>query len=239
MPEILQHALNMPTAVFTVLLGLAAVYWVAALAGFFSFEMFHGLEHLFGIGDATHGIGHAVDSLDAVADGGGHGGFFHMVGLHDVPRSVSWSLTTLFSWAISLATSVYVPGYDALVTRGLFVVVGIGVGCLVVAVGVTAIAIQPLRRILAVESDQTRSDLVGQTCVVRTGRVDESFGQAELVDGSAVLQVRARPGEPAEFKRGTRARVVEYDPENETFYVTLDNVTPDDEPAGTGPENET
>ncbi len=58
----------------------------------------------------------------------------------------------------------------------------------------------------------SHSDLLGRLCIVRTGRVDEHFGQAEVVDGdggSHLIQVRCRIDN--ELGAGDQALLVDLD----------------------------
>ena len=64
-------------------------------------------------------------------------------------------------------------------------------------------------------------DFVGSVCVIRTGRVSQTFGQAEVTaaDGSsAIIQVRQTGTDT--FKSGTAALIYEYDADGEFFWVT-------------------
>ena len=67
---------------------------------------------------------------------------------------------------------------------------------------------------------ERRADFVGRTCVIRTGRVTRTFGQAEVraEDGSsAIVQVR-QAGED-DLHAGTVAVLYDFDPEGEFFWV--------------------
>ena len=211
MTEVLQHAFTMPTTVFSALLGFVVLYWAASMLGVFSFEMLEGL------GDAVDGLADAADAVDA-ADGGG--GFFDKVGLGEIPRAITWSLTIVFGWLASMAMSFYVPGYRALVMKGIWAAGIFGAVSLALAFGATLLAVQPLRKVMVAGYGQQRSDLVSKLCTVRTGRVDEDFGQAEVEGGSALVQVRTRFAGEHTFHRGAKAVIDEYDAEREVFYIS-------------------
>lgn len=73
------------------------------------------------------------------------------------------------------------------------------------------------------------ADFVGRTCVIRTGRVTPTFGQAEVhaEDGSsAIVQVRQTGVD--ELSAGTVAVLYAFDPEGGFFWVIpTDIVTKD------------
>ena len=65
----------------------------------------------------------------------------------------------------------------------------------------------------------TVKNLLGQTAIVRTLRVDEGFGEVNLEDGGAglILKVRSLNGES--FKKGDRVVLLEYMVEQHTYRV--------------------
>ena len=209
--EFLDYAFTMPTAVFSVLLILVILYWVLALLGSFSLEMLDAAE------GAAEGLVEGAEGLTD-ADGGGRPGFFDRLGFGDVPRTMSWSLVIFFGWLFSLAGTVYLPRFTQVAFTGLtMVTAALAIASLGLAVVVTTVAIQPLRKLLLAGYGPERNDLVGRLCVVKTLRVDEDFGQAELDDGSSLLQVRNPQGFP--FESGTKALIYEYDGAREVFYI--------------------
>ena len=193
----------------------------------------HGAEAL---GHSAESLGHSAESLgghgslghephggcEGHSHGAGDGrvGFFHYFAFGEVPRSTVGSLIVFFGWTSSMLGSVYVPGYRQLAMGGLVFVAALGFGSLILGFVAAAVAVQPLRKLLEAGSGQERGDLVGKLCRVKTGRVDEDFGQAELEDGSAVVQVRTRSHQEHDLKNGSKALIYEYDPAREIFFVT-------------------
>jgi hypothetical protein len=103
-----------------------------------------------------------------------------------------------------------------------------GIGALAAALAVSALVtrlvMRPVGRMLAEEQVPSRQDFVGRMCVVRTGRVDLAFGQAEVraADGaSAVIQVRQQRNQEGEeeLKAGSTALIFDYDADGEFFWV--------------------
>jgi hypothetical protein len=156
---------------------------------------------LFGVSD--------VDAIEPV----------EVLGFGGVPATVAASLTIAFSWFASLVVTVMLDGLDPTI-----VVVGGIVGLVIaVVVGllVTRLILIPLRKVLPDAPVASRHDFVGLVCVVRTQRVDATFGQAEVTsaDGSsAIVQVR-QAGDDA-LSAGRTAVIYDYDTAGEFFWIS-------------------
>ena len=242
-------AFSLPTAPFTWLMMPVTLYWILSLSGIFSLEWLDGAEGALdgavdGAADAAaDALGDAAadalgdvaadalgDGLAAAADGHAHaleakshmleGPSFHEhAGLGDVPRTFSWSLMVLFSWLMSLGGSYFIPGFQDLATRGLVVASLLAAGIFAVAVMITAAAMKPVQRAMSAGGGTRSGELVGQTCTIRTQRVDRNFGQAEVDQGAMVIQVRS--AEPdAGLKFGGKAVIYQYDPERGVYWVS-------------------
>lgn len=194
MGEFLALAFGLPTMPLTVL--------VLAVFGFWLFT-------IFGLADS--------ESLDGLAVAGVLAGF----GLGHVPVMVALSVFILFSWALTLMGSSYLEALDApgwLLAVLAFVVLAIA---LLLAWAATWLVVLGLRRVIRTERTATRKDFVGRVCVVRTGSVDQSFGQAEVTaeDGSsAIIQVRQNGDDP--LTSGDTALIFDYDAEGEFYWVS-------------------
>jgi hypothetical protein len=131
------------------------------------------------------------------------------------------SLFVAFAWFAGLAGSVLARRADLSGPGPSFAVLAAAV---LLSGLLTRLLTPPLRRMLAEEQVPTRRDFVGRMCVIRTGRVDLAFGQAEVraADGSAaVIQVRQqrnRNEEPA-LKAGNTALIFDYDADGQFFWV--------------------
>lgn len=224
----LQAAVSMPTAFWSVLMVLVGLYWTLSMLSGLNLDMLDGIDAL----DAFDGVD-ALDALDAAdaldgvdaldaADGLDQvdaPSFFDNIGFGDLPRTFTWSLNIVFGWAVSLLGSVYIPGFQELANRGMGLAAALSAGSLAVAICLTAVAIQPLRRWTNAAEGTKRNELIGRGCTVKTGRVDEDFGQAEVDDGSMLVQVRLRAGEAHALHHGMRALIYEYDPAREVFLI--------------------
>lgn len=236
--QLFDAAFRLPTAVFTWMMIPVALYWIVSFAGFGSFDLDH-LDALDGAVDgALDGAGEGLveGAGEGLAEGAGEGAgemlapqvdakptFLETWGFGDVPRSFSWSLVLGFTWLFSLLGSLYVPGFDALATDGLaaggLLALGLGGASLGLGIVATSIALRPVKHAMHAGVGTLRRELVGRTCTIRTSRVDAAFGQAEVDDGSMIIDVRSR--EPAvEMPYGTRALIYDYDGDRGVFLVS-------------------
>ncbi|BCY05996.1 hypothetical protein [Actinoplanes sp. L3-i22] len=128
-----------------------------------------------------------------------------------VPVPVFLSLLVALAWFGTLAGSQWHPGFPLWV---------VPIAALVAAAIITRLIAIPLQKLLPTGPDASRADFVGLTCVIRTGRVTGTFGQAEVhaADGSsAIIQVR-QAGQD-QLSAGTVALIYDVDPEGEFFWV--------------------
>jgi hypothetical protein len=190
-------ATGFPAVVFTAALVVVALYWLLVALG---------------AADA-HGHGHAHVQVHAR-------GHSHVGGrwLGGVPVTLAFSLFVAVGWLISYCASVLlVPSGRAGALVGAVVLVGAGY----VSWQATKVLVRPLHRLFPDEHGPSRLDFIGLTCTIRTGRVDQGLGQAEVraADGSAaVVQVR-QTGNDA-LASGSTGLLYAYDEPGEFFWVT-------------------
>ena len=99
--------------------------------------------------------------------------------------------------------------------------VALGAGWLV-----TRLAVLALGRLFTAAPVASRADFLGRPCVIRTGTVTATFGQAEVTveDGSsAIVQVRQSGGD--RLRAGSPAYIYGYDDTGEFFWVVEDPST--------------
>lgn len=157
---------------------------------------------------------------DPEGEHGGEDGFLDLLGLGGVPVAIPVSLLILFAWFASLA------GGELLGVAGWLILIG----ALVAAWFLARLAVLLLRRVLPSGPDASRADFVGLTCVIRTGRVTGTFGQAEVhaADGSSAI-VQVRQAGDDDLHAGTVALLYDVDPDGEFFWVVpADIATKDD-----------
>jgi hypothetical protein len=190
-------AVSFPAVLFSFMLVVVVLYWLLVL------------------------VGADLDLLDADADGAG--GMINTLGLGGVPLMVALSMWITLSWLLAMIGTIVL---GALAVAGVL----LGIAVLVVAVLggllVTRLVVVPIRRAVPRAVEPSRGDFVGRICVIRTGSVSETFGQAEITsdDGSsAIVQVR-RPAEMSDrgpLRAGSEALIFDYDPDEEIFWVDV------------------
>jgi len=193
MGEFLSVAFGYPTALLSASLIVVVLYWVLTAIG-------------------------AADT--DLLDSDGADGFLAGLGFGGVPITVALSLLIAFSWFACLAGAVLIGGAD--LSTPITIALGLVVLVLALLVGllVTRLLVEPLRHLFPIEPSASRNDFVGKPCVIRTGRVTQDFGQAEVTspDGStAVVQVR-QAGQD-HLTAGSAALIFDYDVDGEFFWV--------------------
>ncbi|MBC7303647.1 MAG: hypothetical protein H5T78_22200, partial [Nocardia sp.] len=146
------------------------------------------------------------------------------LGLGGVPATIAVTGVVTLSWFVSLAGTVAVAAIGISGIAAILVGFVVAAVAVVVAVAGTRLVVIPLRRLFRDDAQPSRQDFIGRVCVVRTGRVDTEFGQAELTsdDGSsAIIQVRqsALHAATAPLTQGDSAVVFEYDMATDAFWV--------------------
>jgi hypothetical protein len=139
----------------------------------------------------------------------------------DLVAAVMISLFVALAWFAGLAGTVLLHRADL---SGPLPATGVLAAAVLLSALLTRLLMRPLRRMLTEEQVPTRQDFVGRMCVIRTGRVDLAFGQAEVraADGSAaVIQVRQQRNREEEtaLKAGSTALIFDYDADGEFFWV--------------------
>jgi hypothetical protein len=249
MGPFLALALSFPAVVYTVLLGVALVYWVFVVVG---------AAHVNLLGDgavdaaadaalegaakgalegATKGmLEGAAESLDGGDGGdlgdvhGGNGGLIASLKLRSAPATVVLSGILLFAWIFAM---VAMRVLDGALTGTPLTIAKLAVLVLapILALFPTSLGVRPFARVFVPTKATTHNALVGKLCTIRTGTVTERFGEATLQDGGAGLVVRVRVESGERLGRGDQAVIVGYDAERQEFTVApMDGVLDDDEP---------
>jgi hypothetical protein len=204
MSEFLAATVTFPAVLLSFMLVVVVLFWLLVL------------------------IGADLDLLDADADGG----MINTLGLGGVPLMIALSMWITLSWLLAMIGTIVLGELAVNGVAGLL----LGIAVLVVAVLggllVTRLVVVPIRRAIPRAVEPTRGDFVGRICVIRTGSVSETFGQAEITsdDGSsAIIQVRrpAEMGAGGPLRAGSEALIFDYDPDKEIFWV---DVAPSSQP---------
>ena len=233
--------LSFPTVIFTVLLGIALIYWLLVILGALDHDLgdpggfFHGVDGaldgaqgaLDGVGEAAHG---ALDGAGEAAHGAldHHGsaeafGILGILGLHGVPLTMVLTVIVLVGWAVSgLATTLlrgmlpqdWLTGVLQWLVAG-----GVAISALTAGMLTAAVVLRPLRTVFKTEPGRRKNSLVGAIGVVTTQRVDERFGQAEVKADDDFVLIEVRCEQENELRKGSRVLIFEHDAKNDVFHV--------------------
>ncbi|XZG71596.1 ubiquinone biosynthesis protein [Chitinibacteraceae bacterium HSL-7] len=184
-----------PTAIWTVLLGVATLYWIASLAGMVD----DGVDM-----SADSGLGDIAAKLTAL-------------GLGQVPLSIVFTLYTLTGWLVSALVHQYLLWLPALLHYALGAVLLLASAA--VAIPVTAVALRPLRRLFVTHNATGKAELVGQFCTITTQQVDSGFGRAEIRGSGMPYNIRVSCPAPNTLARGHQAVITDYDAGRDCYTV--------------------
>lgn len=167
-------------------------------------------------GDAGD-VGDTFDGSD-VDSPGALAAVMQALHLRSAPATVVLSLLVTFSWLVSvIAMQVVTRTWPGL--QGTLLSIATLCVAPIVALPLTSIAVRPLASLFAPRRAPGKADLIGKTCVVRTGSVSDRFGEATLEDGGAGLVIRVRVDGGKQLSRGEHALIVDFDRERETFLI--------------------
>ncbi len=207
MNAVLQEAVSANNLPLTILLGLVAFYWIAAIVGLMDFDAldgFLGLDH------------ESSGPAGAESEGGFLNGLLKGIGLSDAPVFFILTLFSLFLWGGNVLGNIYFNPDGAAATGTLILV-----AALVLAFVVTRLTIRPLRPLMRLMRDtEKRVPLAGLTGTVRSLEVTNHSGQVEVERDGASILLHARVGEGSDaLPRGTRVLVVMEEGEQGAYLV--------------------
>jgi hypothetical protein len=190
MSAFLSAALAYPTVVFTVLLGFFLLYSLATVLGAADIEW---LDGALGVDDVN----------DSVLEGA-----LSMLGVASIPITIVAGVATIFAWLTSFFADRFLP--DAVLVDS-----GILLGAAAIGIGAGSIAVRPFRGFFQVVAGPHRTQLVGKICEIRSLRVDDHSGTAEI--GGNIAQVRCFRENMLTI--GSKAIVYDYDPNEGLYHV--------------------
>lgn len=202
--DFLDAIVEFPTVIFTVIAAASLSFWVISTL----------LGAGFDLGDADSDVG------DASGDGL-LGGFLSFLGLASLPLIVSSAIVSVIAWFTSLLLMQIIGSRTTWVLASLGIIVFFV--SFAVAAFIAAQLARPLSKIFVPGEPQRRADFVGRPCVVRTEKVTDVFGQAEVVDTEgATLLIQVRCKKANNLRHGDVAIIWSLDDEAATFQVTPD-----------------
>lgn len=193
---------SFPTVIFSFLLIFCFLYWLVAVLGLIEFDFLD-----FDIPDNDVDL----NPNDSLSNVGVLAGLLMRLGLAGIPFPLILSAISLIGWFICYYICFFafpfIPG------KLLEVVAGIPIFFFVLysSAWVTGKVFKPLRPIFKAADQDVQKQIVGKIGVVRTTRVDQDFGEANVADGGAGLIVKVRSYKEESFKRGDRVVLLEYD----------------------------
>ena len=210
MNDFLLTIVSFPTVIFTIVLGVAILYWICAAFGLLEVEILDvDLPNLDG---QLHA--HAEHSFAET-----FAGILLRLGLNGVPVTIIITFIAIVGWFISYYLSYFewlIFGYDWL---RFLVGIPVFIFSLYLGILVTAQLIKPLRKFFAKAEQYVEKKILGQTAIVRSSKVDSTFGEANFDDGGAGLIVKIRAIGDQQFVRGDRVVLLEYRNEQHVYNV--------------------
>lgn len=210
MTNFLDAAIAYPTMIYTALLVVVLFYWLLAIVGLVDLES-SGLE--------------IETELQADADVGDLGtlaGFLVALGINGVPFSIVVSLMVLLSWMFSCLFGMWllplVPSAPLAAVAGTAVLIL----CPLLALPLTARLIRPMRGLFVTHTAISNHSLVGSSCKVLTGHVDEKFGRAEVSTRGTGVNIAVWAETPNDLVKGSVARIIEYDSARQRYLIAPD-----------------
>ncbi len=198
-----QNIGSFPTLIFSIFLVVTILYWAGAVLGFVDLDVIDlDLDSLDSpSGDAGADSTHSTPDVLA--------GLMLRFGLVGVPVTVSLSILVLFGWLLCY----YAVHFLFPLVPGTFLeyVAGIPIffASLYFAARITGVLIRPLRPLFQKATQETVKQVLGQTAIVRTSRVDNEFGEATLEDGGAGLILKVRTTGEDRFSKNDKVVIYE------------------------------
>jgi hypothetical protein len=194
MESFLTAILAFPTVVFTALVALFLLYAVATMLGALELDWLDGVL----------GIDHAPDSVLE--------GSLSVLGVAGVPITLVGGISSIFAWITSIAAARVLPD-------SMWMSVAVLIGSGIAGLGLAGLAVRPLRGVFNSPPAASRKQIVGKICTVRSLRVDELVGTAEVEDGGSGFIAEIRCFRENKLTLGSKAIVYDYDTKKGIYHV--------------------
>ncbi|RNF82379.1 hypothetical protein [Montanilutibacter psychrotolerans] len=194
MDVFLQIVLAFPTVLFSVVLTVAAGYWLMAALGIVEIDALDAAQ----VPDG--------DSLDIE----GVAGLLMKFRLGGIPLSLILTVLVFFAWLASYFTDYLLLRH--LPFEWLRWVLGVVVMLLSALAGLfaTSFVLRPFRKVFERLRPASARSILGQVGVVRSPDVSPVRGYAAFDDGGAALTLQVRSHGQQAFQRGDRVVLIEY-----------------------------
>jgi len=194
MESFLAAILAFPTVVFTAFVALFVLYALGTVLG--SLDI-HWL-------DGVLGIDHAPDSVLE--------GALSFLGVAGIPITIVGGVASIFAWVTSIAAARVLP--DSMVMS-----VATLVGSAIAGLALAGLAVRPIRGVFNTPPAASRKEIVGKICTVRSLRVDDMVGTAEVADGGSGFIAEIRCFRENKLTLGSKAIVYDYDTKKGIYHV--------------------
>lgn len=192
---------SFPTVIFTILLFFCVLYWAVAVLGLVDIDILDfDLPDDIDIGNS----GDDLSNLNVMS------GLLIKFGLNGVPFTIVVTCIALLGWMLSFTLVYFIYPFVPGALLEFLIGIPLFIGTTYIVTMITATIIKPLRPIFKAANQQVEKDILGQVAIVRTGRVDNDFGEATIEDGGAGLIIRIRPYKNEKFKRGDEVVLLEH-----------------------------
>lgn len=214
MREFISVVFDFPTFLYSLALAVVLVYWIAAIIGLVDFG-----ESSIDLDIAEH-ADVSVDDLGTIA------GYVVAFGLSGVPFSIVVTLLVVIGWTLSTLAGIWVLAWVP--TLPLQIVAGLVVlaACFALSIVIAARIVRPLRGAFVTDYARQNSDLIGQTCTITTGSVDEKQGYAQVAQRGAGILIQVWSPSPNGLQRGSSALILEYDAAARRYLVQSMDASP-------------
>jgi hypothetical protein len=138
------------------------------------------------------------------------------LGVGTVPITIIFSVLVLSTWILSFVSTYYL---GPILGAGVLIGLGYTMVSFILSLPITSFVVRPLKGLFRTTEVTAGNTVVGQVCEITSGRVDENFGQAKLDDGGAGLLLSVRSESDKELTRGSKALIIGYDDEDDTYEV--------------------
>ena len=218
--QFLNIALGFPTVIWTVLLGIMLAYWLFVMLGALDVELFDidiDFDTDFDLDvDVDMDVDADVDSdIDAPTGASPWLQAAVALGIGKVPLTILATFLVGAAWASSFLAMYYLA---PLAQLGIVAAPVFG-GSVVIGIASMGILAQPLKEFFTNERRTAGASLIGEVCVVMTGSVTDSFGQARFDDGGAGLLLSVRCENDNDLGRQAQALIIGHDREQNIYWV--------------------
>lgn len=203
---------SFPTVIFTFLVFLSILFWLSSFMGLIDVDALDV--------DVPEIDGQmALNSDEGDSLGEAFAGLLTKLGLNGVPVTIVITLMGFFGYLGS-----YYMAYISEFVLGIGITkwilsIPIFLVALYFSVRLTALMIRPIRKFYIKVSQNINKKILGQTALVRSLKLDFSYGEVIFDDGGAGLILKAKAKGNEVFGKGDRVVLLEHVSEGNFYYV--------------------